>query len=56
MGHRDSTVLFAERLGTISAYCDIPTDLAKVALDEGQSREWIAHRATELDVSPEGAS
>lgn len=46
--------LFAERAGTVQAYRAILTDLAKVALDGGQSREWIAQRAKELGASLEG--
>jgi len=50
-----TSALFHERADTIAAYRRVVADLARVALTEGQSREWIVRLATELGESPEGA-
>jgi hypothetical protein len=43
-----TSVLFLERPDTIAAYRRTVAELSKVALNEGQSRSWLATLATEL--------
>jgi hypothetical protein len=44
-----STSLFITRPQIVSKYQEIYKRLASVALDEGQSRSWLAQRASEFD-------
>ena len=46
-----TSLLFAERRDTSGAYRAILARLAAVALNERQSREWIARLATQLGAS-----
>ncbi|HEY0452335.1 helix-turn-helix transcriptional regulator [Actinophytocola sp.] len=48
-----TSVLFLEREDTITAFRTTVTELSKVALDEGQSRSWLATLASELGASRE---
>ena len=49
----ETSVLFLERADTIETYRLIMARLATVALDERQSREWLASLATELGAPRE---
>jgi hypothetical protein len=49
----DTSGLFLEKPATIAAYRRIEAYLATVALDERQSREWLARLATELGAPRE---
>jgi transcriptional regulator with XRE-family HTH domain len=49
----DTSALFLEKPATIAAYRRIEAYLATVALDERQSREWLANLATELGAPRE---
>jgi transcriptional regulator with XRE-family HTH domain len=44
----DTSSLFLEKRETLAAYRRIEANLATVALDERQSREWLARLATDL--------
>lgn len=44
----ETSVLFLERAGTIAGYRSIAANLSRIALDEGQSRTWLASLASEL--------
>jgi hypothetical protein len=45
----ETASLFITRPDTVSKYEDIRKRLAAVALDEGESRSWLAQRASEFD-------
>lgn len=49
----ETSALFMERSDTIAGYRRIAAELDRVALDEGHSRAWIAHRANELGAPRE---
>lgn len=48
-----TSVLFLERPDTITGYRRVVTNLDNVALDEGQSRAWLADMAADLGASRE---
>ena len=45
----ETTSLFINRPETVARYREIESNLAAIALDEGQSRSWLARRASEFD-------
>lgn len=49
-----TSVLFLERKDTINGYRRIVDDLSRIALDEGQTRAWLASVATALGEPREG--
>jgi hypothetical protein len=50
-----TTSVFLEGIGEVAAHREVLNRLDQVALDEGQSREWLARVASEYDKPEEGS-